>query len=198
MRDVRGYLLASPLLRIIPRIHPLKTLPDMTIRKIIYLPDPRLRKMSTPVQAFDDALQTLIDDMFDTMYAAKGVGLAAPQIGINLRLSVVDVIGDKSQQLVLANPEIIASTGQIAYQEGCLSVPSVYDTVHRAEKVTLRAQDRYGEFYKMEADGLLGECFQHEIDHLNGKLFVDLLSPLKRTMARKKLDKFKRHHAKKP
>lgn len=170
----------------------------MTIRKIIYLPDPRLRKVSTPVQTFDSELHTLIDDMFDTMYAAKGVGLAAPQIGINIRLSVVDVIGDKSQQLVLANPEIIASIGQLEYQEGCLSVPSVYDTVRRAEKVTLRAQDQFGEFYEMDAEGLLGECFQHEIDHLNGKLFVDLLSPLKRTMARKKLDKFIRHNTKRP
>lgn len=168
----------------------------MTIRKIIYLPDPRLRKVSAPVQTFDSALHALINDMFDTMYAAKGVGLAAPQIGINIRLSVVDVSGDKSQQLVLANPEIIASTGQLEYQEGCLSVPSVYDTVQRAEKVTLRAQNQFGEFYEMEAEGLLGECFQHEIDHLNGKLFVDLLSPLKQTMARKKLDKFKRHNTK--
>jgi len=165
----------------------------MAIRKIIYLPDPRLRKVSTPVHTFDDQLHALIDDMFDTMYAANGVGLAAPQIGINIRLSVVDVAGDKSQQLVLANPEIIASEGQVEYQEGCLSVPSVYDKVYRAEKVTLRAQNKFGEFFEMKAEGLLGECFQHEIDHLNGKLFVDLLSPLKRTMARKKLDKFIRH-----
>ena len=165
----------------------------MTIRKIIYLPDARLRRVSSEVTTFDDQLQILIEDMFDTMYAAKGVGLAAPQIGINLRLSVVDVIGDKSQQIVLVNPEIIASEGRVEYQEGCLSVPSVYDTVFRAEKVTLRAQNRLGEFFEMQADGLLGECFQHEIDHLNGKLFVDLLSPLKRTMARRKLDKFIRH-----
>jgi peptide deformylase len=165
----------------------------MAIRKIIYLPDPRLRKVSTPVETFDETLHTLIDDMFETMYAARGVGLAAPQIGINLRLSVVDVQGDKSEQLVLANPEIIASEGHLEYQEGCLSVPGVYDTVHRAEKVTLRAQNKFGEFYEMTATGLLGECFQHEIDHLNGKLFIDLLSPLKRSMARKKLDKFIRH-----
>lgn len=170
----------------------------MAIRKIIYLPDARLRQMSTAIQTFDDKLHTLIDDMFETMYAAKGVGLAAPQIGINIRLSVVDVTPDKSQQLVLVNPEIIASEGQVAYQEGCLSVPSVYDTVMRAEKVTMRAQDRFGEFFEIEAEGLLGECFQHEIDHLNGKLFVDLLSPLKRGMARKKLDKFIRHNAQKP
>lgn len=170
----------------------------MAIRKIIYLPDARLRQMSTAIQIFDEKLQTLIDDMFDTMYDAKGVGLAAPQIGINIRLSVVDVTPDKSQQLVLVNPEIIASEGQMNYQEGCLSVPSVYDTVTRAEKVTMRAQDRHGEFFEIQAEGLLGECFQHEIDHLNGKLFVDLLSPLKRGMARKKLDKFVRHNVQKP
>lgn len=164
----------------------------MTIHKIIYLPDARLRKSSSPIEKFDDDLQTLIDDMFETMYFAKGVGLAAPQIGINLRLSVVDVIGDKTQQLVLINPEIIASEGTVQYQEGCLSVPGVYDTVTRAEKVTIRALDRFGKSYEMTADGLLGECFQHEIDHLNGKLYIDLLSPLKRTMARKKLDKFLR------
>ena len=166
----------------------------MSIRKIIYLPDPRLRKMTTPVTTFDNDLQTLIDDMFDTMYDAKGVGLAAPQIGISLCLSVVDVIGDKSQQLVLVNPEIISSTGQVEYQEGCLSVPGAYDMVWRADQVTIRAQDRWGNPFEMSADGLLSECFQHEIDHLNGKLFVDLLSPIKRAMARKKVDKFKRHH----
>lgn len=162
----------------------------MTIRKIIYLPDPRLRKPTTPIEVFDDQLQTLINDMFETMYDAQGVGLAAPQIGISLRLSVVDVSTDKTQQLVLVNPEIISSEGQIEYHEGCLSVPSVYDTVVRAEKVVIRAQDRFGKPFEMSAEGLLGECFQHEIDHLNGKLFVDLLSPLKRAMARKKLDKF--------
>lgn len=165
----------------------------MSIHKIIYLPDPRLRKVSQKIEVIDEALQVLIDDMFETMYHARGVGLAAPQIGINIRLSVIDVIGDKTQQLVLINPEIIASEGQIEYQEGCLSVPGVYDTVRRAETVTIRAQDRTGEFYEMTASGLLGECFQHEIDHLNGKLYIDLLSPLKRTMARKKLEKFLRN-----
>ncbi|MFC3908950.1 peptide deformylase [Legionella dresdenensis] len=168
----------------------------MAIRKILYLPDPRLRLVAKPVEQFDDNLQTLIEDMFETMYDARGVGLAAPQIGVSLRLSVIDVIGDKSQQLVIANPEIIASEGTAQYQEGCLSVPSAYDTVTRAEKVTIRAQDRHGEFFEMSADGLLGECFQHEIDHLNGKLFIDLLSPLKRAMARKKLEKYKRQHEK--
>jgi peptide deformylase len=169
----------------------------MAIRKIIYLPDPRLRLITKPVETFDDDLQALIEDMFDTMYDAKGVGLAAPQIAVNLCLSVVDVIGDKKQQLVLANPEIIASHGTFDYQEGCLSVPGAYDTVTRAEKVTIRAQDRFGKPFEMTAEGLLGECFQHEIDHLNGKLFVDLLSPIKRAMARKKVDKFKRYNERK-
>lgn len=167
----------------------------MAIHTIIYLPDPRLRKNSANVEQFDDKLQTLIDDMFDTMYDAKGVGLAAPQIGINLRLSVIDVIGDKSQQIVIINPEIIESHGSMSYQEGCLSVPGAYDTVIRAERVTVRALDRFGKSFDITADGLLGECLQHEIDHLNGKLFIDLLSPLKRTMARKKLEKFKREQA---
>ncbi|KTC72512.1 peptide deformylase [Legionella birminghamensis] len=169
----------------------------MAIRKIIYLPDPRLRQVAQPVEEITEELQQLIDDMFETMYSVNGVGLAAPQIGISLRLSVIDIAGDKAQQLVLINPEIIASEGQVEYQEGCLSVPSVYDTVIRAEKVTIRALDRYGKPYEMSGEGVLGECFQHEIDHLNGKLFVDLLSPLKRTMARRKLDKFKRQQARK-
>ncbi|GGI88523.1 peptide deformylase [Legionella impletisoli] len=164
----------------------------MAIRKIIYLPDPRLREVSADVETFDEELQTLIDDMFETMYDANGVGLAAPQIGINLRLSVIDVIGDKSQQLVIINPEIISTEGELEYQEGCLSVPGTYDTVVRAEKVTVKALDRFGKPFELEAQGLLAECLQHEIDHLNGKLYIDLLSPLKRALARKKLEKFKR------
>lgn len=184
-----------PVSEIIPRIYFFETIFHMAIRKIIYLPDARLRQVSTAVHTFDDKLQTLIDDMFDTMYDANGVGLAAPQIGINIRLSVIDVIGDKTQQIVIINPEIIAAVGEIKYQEGCLSVPGAYDTVVRADKVTVRALDRFGTPFEMEATGLLAECFQHEIDHLNGKLFVDLLSPLKRALARKKLDKFIRHNA---
>lgn len=168
----------------------------MAIRQIIYLPDPRLRKVSSAVTVFDDELQKLIDDMFETMYDARGVGLAAPQIGINKRLSVIDVIGDKSQQLVIINPEIIETRGQEQYQEGCLSVPGAYDKVIRASWVKIAALDRNGNSFEMDADGLLGECFQHEIDHLNGKLFVDLLSPLKRSIARKKLEKYKRQQTK--
>lgn len=169
----------------------------MAIRKILYFPDERLRLIAKPVEVFDDTLQLLINDMFETMYDARGVGLAAPQIGVSLRLSVIDVVGDKSQQLVIANPEIIASEGETQYEEGCLSVPGAYDKVNRANQVTIKAQDRQGQWFEMTADGLLGECFQHEIDHLNGKLFIDLLSPLKRTMARRKLEKYKRQNERK-
>ncbi len=166
----------------------------MAIHKIIYLPDPRLRKVSSNVEVFDDKLQTLIDDMFETMYDAKGVGLAAPQIGINIRLSVIDVTNDKSQQLVLINPEIISAEGEQEYQEGCLSVPGTFDTVKRAATVTIRALDRNANPYEMTSSGLLGEAFQHEIDHLNGKLYIDLLSPLKKNIARKKLEKHLRQN----
>ncbi|WP_454780298.1 peptide deformylase [Legionella sp. WA2022007384] len=167
----------------------------MAIHTILYLPDSRLRDVAKPVTHFDDKLQTLIDDMFETMYDARGVGLAAPQIGVSLRLSVIDIIGDKENQLVIINPEIIASEGEKKFEEGCLSVPGAYDTVIRAEKVTVKALDRNGKPFEIEAEGLLAECLQHEIDHMNGKLFIDLLSPLKKAMARKKLDKFKRQHA---
>lgn len=161
----------------------------MTIHKIVYLPNPVLRQVGKPVEHFDEKLQQLIDDMFETMYHAKGVGLAAPQIGLSLQLSVIDVIGDKTQQIVIANPKIISQEGQKTYEEGCLSVPGAYDKVVRADKVTVAAQDRQGKHFEITADGLLGECLQHEIDHLNGKLFVDLLSPIKRTMARRRMEK---------
>lgn len=164
----------------------------MAIRKIIYLPDQRLRNKSVPIKKFDNELLSLVNDMFDTMYDAKGVGLAAPQIGINIRLSVIDVTPDKSRQIVIANPQIIESSGETVFQEGCLSVPGAYDNVTRATKVKVKAQNEHGEFFEIEAEGLLSECLQHEIDHLNGKLFIDLLSPLKRTIARRKLEKFKR------
>jgi peptide deformylase len=169
----------------------------MTVRKILYLPDARLRLISAPVTVFDDQLQILIDDMFETMYHARGVGLAAAQIGVNLRLSVIDVTRDKTQQLVVINPEIIASQGEVAYQEGCLSVPGAYDTVTRAETVTVRALDRHASSFEITGSDLLAECLQHEIDHMNGKLFVDLLSPLKRNMARRKLDRYLRDQAQK-
>lgn len=164
----------------------------MAIRKILYLPDARLRSVAKPVEAFDDNLQLLIEDMFETMYDANGVGLAAPQIGVSLRLSVIDIEHENTNKIVIANPEIIASSGEKEFEEGCLSVPGAYDTVIRAERVTVRALDRFGKPFEIEAGGVLAECLQHEIDHLNGKLFVDLLSPLKRVVARRKLEKYKR------
>ncbi|MFO8550549.1 peptide deformylase [Legionella pneumophila serogroup 1] len=170
----------------------------MAIRKILYLPDERLRKIAKPVETFDESLQTLINDMFDTMYDARGVGLAAPQIGVSLRLSVIDIVGDKKEQIVIVNPEIVSSHGEKEFEEGCLSVPGAYDTVVRAEKVTVKVLDRFGKPFEITGEGLLAECLQHEIDHMNGKLFVDMLSPLKRMMARRKLDKFKRLQARKP
>ncbi len=166
----------------------------MAILKVIYMPDERLRRVSSKIEVFDDKLQTLIDDMFDTMYHTRGVGLAAPQVGINIRLSVIDTSGDKSNQLVLINPEIIASEGTEDFQEGCLSVPGISDTVTRAKTVTMKALDRNGNPFEMTESGLLGECFQHEIDHLNGKLYIDLLSPLKRNLARKRFEKYMRQN----
>jgi peptide deformylase len=168
----------------------------MTIRIIIYLPDPLIIKKNAEVKIFDAQLDTLIEDMFETMYHAHGVGLAAPQIGVNLRLSVIDVLGDKTQQLVIINPEIIAMEDEMEYMEGCLSVPGSYDTVIRAKQVTVRALDRTGKPFEITADKLLGECLQHEIDHLHGKLFIDKLSPIKQAMIRKKLEKFKRNKIK--
>jgi len=161
----------------------------MTVLKILYLPDERLRQISTPVTNFDDELQTLIDDMFETMYAAKGVGLAAPQVGVNIRLSVVDCGADKPNPMVFINPEITQSAGTDTFKEGCLSVPGALEVVTRAKTVTVKALDRHGKPFEMHLDGLMAECLQHEIDHLNGKLFIDLLSPLKRNIIRKKFEK---------
>ncbi len=169
----------------------------MAIRKIVYQPHSVLRKIAKDVTLFDDALQTLIDDMFETMYDANGVGLAAPQINVSLKLSVIDVVGDKQHQLVIINPVIIHSIGEQTYEEGCLSVPGTYDKVIRADKVTVSALDRFGKPFEITADGLLGECLQHEIDHLNGKLYIDLLSPLKRIVAKQKSDKYIRQLHKK-
>lgn len=170
----------------------------MAIRKIIYLPDPRLRKRSVEIDTFDEQLSTLVDDMLETMYDGNGIGLAAPQIGINLRLAVIDLVGEKKRddQLIMINPKIIERKGDVKSQEGCLSVPGVYETVKRSEWIKLSALDRNGKPFELEAQDLFGMCIQHEIDHLDGKVFIDLLSPLKRSLARKKLEKFKREELK--
>jgi peptide deformylase len=159
----------------------------MAVLSILQHPDPRLRAKTQPVTEFDDPLQKLVDDLFETMYAAPGVGLAANQCGVLLRIAVMDCTEDRSQPLVLANPEIIWSDERREMEEGCLSVPEVRDTVPRFNKVRMRAQDRRGEWFEMEAEGLSAQCIQHEIDHLDGKLYIDYLSSLKRDRIRKKL-----------
>ena len=159
---------------------------------IIEFPDPRLRTKAKPVESVDKRIRQLIDDMFETMYAAPGIGLAATQVDVHLRLLVLDISEDKAQPMVFINPEIVASEGSQVYQEGCLSVPGIYADVTRASKITINALDRDGEAFQLTADGLLAVCIQHEMDHLAGKVFVDYLSPLKRELVKKKLAKQKR------
>ena len=158
-------------------------------------PDERLRKVAKPVERFDGNLQRLIDDMFETMYEAPGVGLAATQIDFHQQLIVMDVSEEKNQPLVFINPRIVEAEGSQSYQEGCLSVPTVFADVARAERVIVEALDRHGELFRMDAEGLLAVCIQHEMDHLAGKVFVDYLSPLKRQMVARKLDKRRRQQA---
>jgi len=164
----------------------------MSLLPILEYPDPRLRTRAQPVTVFDAALQTLIDDMLATMYAAPGIGLAASQVNVHKQLLVLDVAEEKNQPMVLINPNIVASEGSQTYQEGCLSVPGIFADVDRADRIVVESLDRHGQPQRIEADGLLAVCIQHEMDHLAGKLFVDYLSPLKREMVRKKLEKARR------
>ena len=164
----------------------------MATLDILYFPDPRLRNVAQPVEQVDDEIRRLVDDMLETMYAAPGIGLAANQVNIDKRVVVIDVSEEKDQPLCLINPEILKLEGIEEMEEGCLSVPGIYETVQRADKIRFRALDRDGNAYESEADGLLAVCVQHEIDHLDGKLFVDYLSQLKRTRIRKKLEKEQR------
>src|SRR5690606_23720638 len=156
---------------------------------ILELPEPRLRTRAHPVEHVDAELHKLIDDMFETMYAAPGIGLAATQVNVHKRVVVIDISETRNQPLVLINPEILAREGVEETEEGCLSVPGIYDKVTRAERIRVRTLDRDGKVNEFDADGLLAVCIQHEIDHLDGKLFVDYLSDLKRTRIRKKLEK---------
>ena len=168
----------------------------MAILNILEFPDPRLRTIAKAVERVDDDLRQLIDDMFETMYAAPGIGLAATQVDVHKRLVVMDLSEDKSTPLVFINPEFEALTEQMdQYQEGCLSVPGFYENVDRPQKVRIKALDRDGKPFEMIADGLLAVCIQHECDHLNGKLFVDYLSQLKRDRIKKKLEKQHRQRA---
>jgi peptide deformylase len=164
----------------------------MALRQILHHPDPRLRFKARAVTSFGPTLETLIDDMFETMYAAPGIGLAATQIDVQLRVVVVDVSQDKGAPHCFVNPVIVARQGDKESEEGCLSVPGVFDYVQRSEWVRIAAVDRAGNAFEFEADGLLAVCVQHEMDHLDGKLFVDYLSQLKQTRIRKKLEKEQR------
>ena len=162
----------------------------MALLPILRYPDPRLHKVAQPVQAFDARLQQTIDDMFETMYEAKGIGLAATQVDVHERLIVIDVSEERDQPLVLINPEITwASEVRVKGDEGCLSVPGIYDGVERASAVKVKALDREGKAQEMEADGLLAVCIQHEMDHLRGKVFVEYLSTLKQGRIKTKLAK---------
>ena len=170
----------------------------MALLPILEFPDPRLRTKAVPVepaQLAEPSFQQLFDDMFETMYEAPGIGLAASQVDVHRRFMVIDVTEDKSRPLVFVNPEIGAREGEQVYQEGCLSVPGIYADVTRSDSITVSALDRHGTPFTIEADGVLAVCIQHEMDHLDGKLFVDYLSPLKREMVRKKLAKARKHAA---
>lgn len=161
----------------------------MATLTILEFPDARLRKKAAAVEAVDDSVRQLVDDMFETMYAAPGVGLAATQVNVQKRVVVIDISEEKNEPLCLINPVITERAGKEEMDEGCLSVPGVFEKVTRAEKVKVTALNRKGESFELEADGLLAVCIQHEIDHLEGKLFVDYLSALKRHRAKKKLEK---------
>lgn len=163
---------------------------------IIEFPDPRLRKIAAPVEAFDADLGRLIDDMFETMYSAQGIGLAATQVDVHKQLLLLDVSETRDQPHVYINPRIIESEGSETCEEGCLSVPGIYAEVSRAEKIRISARDADGNPFEEALDGMHAVCFQHEMDHLKGKLFIDYLSPLKRLMVRKKLEKQRRQEIK--
>ncbi len=164
----------------------------MAIRKILHYPDPRLRREAEPVDRVDDEIRALIDDMVETMYQAPGIGLAAPQIDVAKRIIVIDSSEARNDLRVFVNPEIFYREGQQTMEEGCLSVPGIYDNVTRAEHIKVRALDRDGRPFELETSGLLATCVQHEVDHLEGKLFVDYLSRLKQQRTRKKLEKQQR------
>jgi peptide deformylase len=168
----------------------------MALLTILYHPDPRLRKKAAPVALVDASIRRFVDDMFATMYANQGIGLAATQVNMHQRIITIDISEKKDGQLCLINPEILSSEGSAEHEEGCLSVPDYYEKVTRAERIRVRALNREGEVFEMDADGLLAVCIQHEIDHLDGKLFVDYLSTLKQQRARKTVQKWEKEQSK--
>lgn len=164
----------------------------MALLDILQFPDPRLRNTAAPVEQVDDQVRQTVDDMLKTMYNAPGIGLAAIQVNIQRQIIVIDISVDRNQPMCLINAEILDREGEEEMEEGCLSLPGIYDTVRRAERVRVRALNRDGETFEIETDGLLAVCIQHEMDHLAGKLFIDYLSPLKRQRLQKKFEKAKR------
>lgn len=161
----------------------------MSVLQILHFPDDRLRITAKPVKEVNAEIQQIVDDMFETMYAEEGIGLAATQVNIHQRIIVIDVSESRDERLVLINPELLEQSGETGIEEGCLSIPDQRALVPRAEKVKIRALDREGKTFEIEADDLLAICIQHEMDHLIGKLFVDYLSPLKRQRIRQKMEK---------
>ncbi len=164
----------------------------MALLKILEFPDPKLRTKAKPVEQVDDGIRQIVADMLETMYQAPGIGLAATQVNIHLQILVIDISKEKNTPLCLINPIILKQDGKQQAEEGCLSVPDIYENIERAESITVQALNQQGESFNLTTDGLLAVCIQHEMDHLKGKLFVDYLSSIKRERIRKKLNKLKK------
>ncbi|MFI0489750.1 MAG: peptide deformylase [Yersinia sp. (in: enterobacteria)] len=167
----------------------------MSVLQILHYPDERLRKIAAPVNEVNSEIQRIVDDMFETMYAEEGIGLAATQVDVHAQIIVIDVSESRDQRLVLINPELLEKSGETGIEEGCLSIPEQRALIPRAERVKIRALDRDGKPFELDANDLLAICIQHEMDHLIGKLFVDYLSPLKRQRIRQKLEKMAKLNA---
>jgi peptide deformylase len=167
----------------------------MALLKVLHFPDTKLRTKAKPVEQVDDSIRKIVADMFETMYDAPGIGLAATQVNIHKQIIVIDITEERNQPLCLINPNILSSEGTQSLQEGCLSVPDIFETIKRAEHITVQALNQEGESFTLTTDGLLSTCIQHEMDHLKGKLFVDYLSSLKRQRIRKKLLKKEQQRA---
>jgi peptide deformylase len=175
--------------------HDIALITPMTKLVILEYPDPRLRKKAVTVPVVDDAVRQLADNMLETMYGAHGVGLAATQVDVHQRLIVLDVSEERNRPLILINPQLLKQEGSAPAEEGCLSLPGIYDKLSRATHIRVRALGRDGEPFEMDAEGLLAVCIQHEMDHLDGKLFVDYLSELKRQLIRRRLTKERRQRS---
>ncbi len=165
----------------------------MAILNILKYPDPKLHTIAKPVEIVDDEVRQLIDDMAETMYQAPGIGLAATQVDVHRQIIVIDISEDRNDLKVFINPRLIKAEGVAEHEEGCLSVPGVFDNVTRAERITVEALDREGKTFQMNAEGLIGVCIQHEMDHLQGRVFVEYLSQLKQTRIRTKMKKAQRN-----